>query len=458
MTDRDPQERISAYLDGELAPEERREVEALLESDPAARQLLDELRRVQQRVSQLPPRELGDDFAAGVLARAQRERAEGSRPSVAPVDRSPSHDRWRNVARGAVWSALAVAAALLVMFVGREPPPGPREVARTEISPSAPDADVVSGEEAAAPRDRELEELADEASPAPAFRAMTKGGAAGRAIADAPAGGGGMGGRQPAGAVPTDEDLLIVRLQVAPDLDDEDLVADILARQEIELTELPDPTDSTDLARVADQPEAEPTTEESLAQVEVVYVEAEPAQLEAVLTELREQESRIRSVAVQPAPSAVYQQPWPGRFDRGDSLARGAGDMGKSLRAEYMTRNSMANRVPEVAAPAPSVGVIQQQLQVLQSQLPAEAEQLAEPAARRPMSQAQRFLVRSPAEAQHETVLAEQIATPEGDSARVKLSVQDARRQASPVAGRARALFIFQVDEPASDSGAGPRK
>ena len=65
-------EQLSAYLDDELAPDERVRVEARLSADPAARQLLDELRTVSQAMKSLPHAALGDDLRESVLRRAER--------------------------------------------------------------------------------------------------------------------------------------------------------------------------------------------------------------------------------------------------------------------------------------------------------------------------------------------------------------------------------------------------
>lgn len=47
-------ELLSAYLDGELTAAEQAEVERLLATDPAARQLLDELRTLSATLQALP--------------------------------------------------------------------------------------------------------------------------------------------------------------------------------------------------------------------------------------------------------------------------------------------------------------------------------------------------------------------------------------------------------------------
>ncbi|MGD9648239.1 MAG: zf-HC2 domain-containing protein, partial [Pirellulales bacterium] len=61
------QERLSAYLDGELSADEQARVEQLLADEPAARQLLDELRAVSTTLQSLPRAPVPGDLAADVL-------------------------------------------------------------------------------------------------------------------------------------------------------------------------------------------------------------------------------------------------------------------------------------------------------------------------------------------------------------------------------------------------------
>ena len=65
-------ELLSAYLDDELAPEERARVEQRLAADPAARQLLEQLRAVSRAVKDLPAEPIGVDIRDTVLRRAER--------------------------------------------------------------------------------------------------------------------------------------------------------------------------------------------------------------------------------------------------------------------------------------------------------------------------------------------------------------------------------------------------
>ncbi|HPZ84708.1 MAG TPA: zf-HC2 domain-containing protein, partial [Thermogutta sp.] len=68
-------ERLSAYLDGELSPQERQIVEKLLASDSAARQLVEELRAQRELIRQLPRFPIPRDLSRSVIALAEERRA-----------------------------------------------------------------------------------------------------------------------------------------------------------------------------------------------------------------------------------------------------------------------------------------------------------------------------------------------------------------------------------------------
>ncbi len=65
-------ERLSAYLDGEVTAHEREVVERALRDSPAARRSLEELRRLQAELRGLPRLRLEPDFCHEVLRQAQR--------------------------------------------------------------------------------------------------------------------------------------------------------------------------------------------------------------------------------------------------------------------------------------------------------------------------------------------------------------------------------------------------
>ena len=67
---------ISGYLDGELTPDERARVEALVETDPGFREEFERMKRIVTAASELrvdePPEEVWDTFLDGVYNRVER--------------------------------------------------------------------------------------------------------------------------------------------------------------------------------------------------------------------------------------------------------------------------------------------------------------------------------------------------------------------------------------------------
>jgi hypothetical protein len=112
MHDHIDDELLSAYIDDELTVEERALVEARLASDPAAAQLVEELRRVSGAVRSLPREKMSRDLRASVLAGLRAEGEEGAAVLKLPYRGA---DRWEGVKRGLVWSSIAIAATLMLM-------------------------------------------------------------------------------------------------------------------------------------------------------------------------------------------------------------------------------------------------------------------------------------------------------------------------------------------------------
>jgi len=101
-------EQLTAYLDGELAPDDRAEIERLLDSDAEARRLLDELRETSELVAGLPRGRAPEDLARQVSARLERQALLGD----APVMAAPVRVGWSWANRLAL-----VAAVVLVCTV-----------------------------------------------------------------------------------------------------------------------------------------------------------------------------------------------------------------------------------------------------------------------------------------------------------------------------------------------------
>lgn len=175
-------ELISAYLDGQLSPTERAQAESLLAEQPALRQLYEELQGLRQNLQSLPKVKLPSDFSQSVLRQAERTVLRGdegrgdslvdassrsaSRSTLAtPAPRdafATERNLWRRFARPAVWSALAVAAALMISVATREPDAGKRQTVALSTGKERPARD---GREA---------EIARRDAPLP--KVMTKGG------------------------------------------------------------------------------------------------------------------------------------------------------------------------------------------------------------------------------------------------------------------------------------------
>lgn len=104
-------ELLSAYLDGELTEEERAEVNERLANDPAAKKTLAALHGISARVQSLPQEPLGRDLKQQVLEQIQKK----------PSAILPQHDIYPETTsgqrRGLIWAGLAIAAALMLMFL-----------------------------------------------------------------------------------------------------------------------------------------------------------------------------------------------------------------------------------------------------------------------------------------------------------------------------------------------------
>ena len=131
---------LTAFVDGELTPRERRAAERLLRTFPEARSLLRKLQEDARRLRELPLPRLGRDLSGDVL-RAARDRrprpaAAAHRRALQPTPPLPA------------WTGLAAAAAVLLVvglscylyfaLAGNQPPP--QALARQEPKPAPPPA------------------------------------------------------------------------------------------------------------------------------------------------------------------------------------------------------------------------------------------------------------------------------------------------------------------------------
>jgi len=114
-------ERISAYLDGELSPGERAEMDSLLKTSSSHQQVLAELTSLRESLQSLPHYTLGNDFADRVTVAAQKaakEAAREERPSLRPAAASGSRRKWLLSIAGGVAVVAASVAMVVYSFSG----------------------------------------------------------------------------------------------------------------------------------------------------------------------------------------------------------------------------------------------------------------------------------------------------------------------------------------------------
>jgi len=113
MSEKFSEELISAYFDGEVTAEERARVEALLESDPAARRALEEIRSLSGLVREMPAPPAPQELSAAVMQNIERQMLLGPPAAQGAPARSalPAARRLRWIYGG---GALAAAALLFV--------------------------------------------------------------------------------------------------------------------------------------------------------------------------------------------------------------------------------------------------------------------------------------------------------------------------------------------------------
>ena len=126
MNDQTQNELLSAYLDGELNAAEGADVERLLAADASARQLLDDLRALSVTLQSLPQEKVGEDLSECVLRTAARrvllEKRAGRNCSPRAGRRALAESLFHRLfnTRGLVYAGIAVAFAVLIMFVERQ--------------------------------------------------------------------------------------------------------------------------------------------------------------------------------------------------------------------------------------------------------------------------------------------------------------------------------------------------
>jgi hypothetical protein len=222
-------ELLSAYVDGELTADERAIVEARLESDPAARELVVELRGLSSTLRSLPRERSDEDMRSLVMAQIGE-----SKVSL------PSREPGRNNLRILLWPAVMIAAALMLMFTQGNEEPRDRELAQVE--PAKVEADRAAGERLAADKVEESAREEGAAAPRGNLEISAAEPPAGDMVADnAPAGGaGGMAATDGASelreeAATRDHELAQPGFTLAPDPELSNQLRSALANTEAEL-------------------------------------------------------------------------------------------------------------------------------------------------------------------------------------------------------------------------------
>jgi len=140
-------ELFSAYLDGELTAAEQAQVEQLLATSTAARQLLEELRTLSATLQDMPSYQAEEDLSERILQLAERRML--AEPVVQPIYARPSKKAavaWQSILRRALtpralyWSGMAVAVAVMLMILepGREEKPVGDRLARAPEAAKTP--------------------------------------------------------------------------------------------------------------------------------------------------------------------------------------------------------------------------------------------------------------------------------------------------------------------------------
>ncbi len=139
MTDIQREELLGAYLDGELAPEERARVGGWLAESPELRQLHDDLLALRAGMQALPRHKLERDLSSSVIRRAapavtRLVVGDSAISKVVPSSTS-LWTRGSNVRR-LLWPALAVAAALVILIYDANQRPDEQQVAQAPTEAS----------------------------------------------------------------------------------------------------------------------------------------------------------------------------------------------------------------------------------------------------------------------------------------------------------------------------------
>ena len=146
-------ELFSAYIDGELTADEQAQVERILDDNPEAQQLVDELRSLSSSLQSLPAYKLDQDLVARVLRQAEQEMLGQPSPATplpkfhqVEVSEAKSTSWARRLLRprNFAWSAVAIAVAVfLTLNESGTTPEGTDRVAQRSVTIVPLDVDPV---------------------------------------------------------------------------------------------------------------------------------------------------------------------------------------------------------------------------------------------------------------------------------------------------------------------------
>jgi hypothetical protein len=150
MITHDDQLLINAYIDGELAPDERVRAEQLLVEDADARKYREELLSMSANLQALPKHYLPTEFAAEVLQAAEREMFVGTPwPTTQTESATTAGNRW---ARRLTYAGATIAAAILVaLFIPNNEQPVAQQEADVVAKPAAEQLEKQASKQPASP-------------------------------------------------------------------------------------------------------------------------------------------------------------------------------------------------------------------------------------------------------------------------------------------------------------------
>jgi anti-sigma factor RsiW len=279
---------LSAYLDDELSAVERCDVERRLQSDPQARQTLEQLRAVSGAVQSLPPFRLGADLSQDVLRQVEQERLAMAAHDA--VLASPRAEQPRKIdarreggrrflrPRALFWAAAAVVIGLFVSRYEASLRPLPSQTAQT---PPAVVKPLVTPDIGPRPGPNALVNNSDKS-----------GGVRAQAYESKP-------------AVAASQEALLVKCYLTPEAKRRSFPA-LLTREDVFLEDLP--------PQLSHVPRRDPFTLPAEWTVEglptVRFAEVEAPHLQKVLADLHQHVELYLVVVIEPAPGVETQSVW----------------------------------------------------------------------------------------------------------------------------------------------------